>query len=335
MNAGHQSTRPMNTGGWIARAVKAPVIKPAVRTFGDHSAQLDGVGSAAVVVLHGFTGNAESMVPLIDRLVEKPAGTSGRRALAVDLIGHGATPSPPDIGRYSLGSFVGSLDAVFSDMGILNTAVSDTDGQPATAGAAHIIGYSLGGRAALTYACARPQNCASLTLIGASAGIADTEQRLVRRRNDYALANKIARHGVSRFVAEWTAQPMWHSLRKRLGEDAWQASLAQRALGHPLGLAHSLRGAGAGAMAPLWDKLAQLAVPTLVLAGEEDTKFCEIGTQMAQQIPHSKFAAVSAAGHAAHLEQPDDVASLILAHIGRITVAGLSAGLGAGSAAAP
>ncbi len=300
----------MNTGGWIARAAKLPVITPAVSVSGA-SRSPDGL---PVLLLHGFTGNAKSMAPLAERL-EKPADAATeinelrqdelRQVIAVDLIGHGATQSPPDIGRYSLTAFVGSLDAVLA---------------ATTFPKAHVVGYSLGGRAALTFASERPQRCASLTLIGATPGIADTSERLDRRRNDYALAGRIARHGVANFVREWISLPMWDSLRKRIGPAAWQASLVQRASSHPLGLAHSLRAAGTGAMTPLWGKLGGIAVPTLALAGEEDTKFCGIGAELAQQMPDCEFVAVPDAGHAAHLEQPDVVGALVSAHINRHSV---------------
>ncbi len=297
-------TKPMNTGGWIARATKLPAIKPAATVSGT------GAGADSVVLLlHGFTGNAQSLQPLTQRLA------SAHRCVAVDLIGHGATKSPPDIARYSLGSFCKSLDMVLADAELAGTAQVGTAQADAATPKAHIVGYSLGGRAALTFASERPQSCASLTLIGASPGIADPNERLQRRRDDYALAKRIARHGINKFVQEWTALPIWDSLRQRIGPDAWQASLAQRASSHPLGLAHSLRGAGAGAMTPLWDKLSDIAMPTLALAGEEDTKFASITETMSKQMPNCRTIAVPQAGHAAHLEQPDAVADLILSHL--------------------
>ncbi|HCB34130.1 MAG TPA: 2-succinyl-6-hydroxy-2,4-cyclohexadiene-1-carboxylate synthase, partial [Acidimicrobiaceae bacterium] len=253
---------------------------------------------APVLLLHGFTGDAESLAPLTERLARS------RRCLAVDLVGHGRTESPADVARYSLDAFVAPLDAL----------LDAHDGRPA-----HVVGYSLGGRAALAFAHARPQHCASLTLVGASAGIADDEQRHARRRSDNALADRIARHGIARFVDEWTALPAWDGLRRRVGPAAWQESVRRRAVGHPLGLAHSLRAAGAGAMTPLWGELGETAVPTLVLAGAEDAKFTRIGRALATELPDARFESVADAGHAAHLEQPDAVADLVLAHVADVT----------------
>ena len=83
----------------------------------------------------------------------------------------------------------------------------------------------------------------------------------------------------------------------------------------PVGLANSLRAAGTGAMTPLWDRLANLAVPTLVLCGELDAKFVAIGREMAALLPRSELAVVTDAGHAAHLEEPDACAAAIRQHL--------------------
>ena len=49
----------------------------------------------------------------------------------------------------------------------------------------------------------------------------------------------------------------------------------------------------------------------LVLAGELDTKFIEIGRRMAERLPQATFAAVPGAGHAAHTERPADTVRIV------------------------
>jgi pimeloyl-ACP methyl ester carboxylesterase len=72
------------------------------------------------------------------------------------------------------------------------------------------------------------------------------------------------------------------------------------------GLAASLRLAGTGAQVPLWDRLAELAMPVLLVAGEHDAKFRALAERMAAAIgTNATVALVTGAGHAAHLEQPD------------------------------
>lgn len=246
-----------------------------------------------VIVLHGFTGSAEAIAPLADRL-------DGWQRIAVDLVGHGRSPSPVDLAPYSVEAMADAVDLLVA-------------GVPG--GACHIIGYSMGGRVALALAAAHPHACRSLTLISATAGLADESERVQRRHADAALADRLASHGIARFVEDWLAQPMWDTLRAKLSRSEWEASIRQRLGCDPAGLANSLRAGGTGSMVPLWDRLADLDVPTLVMCGELDAKFVEIGRQMNDLLPRSDLVVLAGAGHAAHLEVPDACATAIRQHL--------------------
>lgn len=246
-----------------------------------------------VLVIHGFMGCAQAMSPLVDRLDDV-------RCIAVDLTGHGRSESPAELDAYSVDAMAAALAELAHEL----------DGGPC-----HVVGYSMGGRVALALAAARPDVCRSLALISATAGIADPAERASRQRADAALADEIAQLGLHRFVEHWTSLAMWHSLRERLGPDDWAASIRQRLGCHPLGLANSLRAAGTGSMTPLWDELASIEVPTLVLCGELDTKFVGLGRALADRITNSELVVVPNAGHAVHLEQPDACAAAVQAHL--------------------
>ena len=246
-----------------------------------------------VIVIHGFTGSAEAMAPLVQRL-------DGYRRIAVDLVGHGRSPAPADLTPYSIEAMADSL---------ADRAAA------AHEGACHIVGYSFGGRVALALAAAHPQVCRSLTLISATAGIADEAARAQRRSADAALAEMIAVRGLTAFIHHWTALPMWDSLRASLSDDDWQASIRQRLQSNPVGLANSLRAAGTGAMTPLWDQLADLDAPTLLLCGELDAKFVAIARDMAGRMPRSELVVVGGAGHAVHLEHSDTCARAVRRHL--------------------
>ena len=256
------------------------------------AADVTGSGEP-VMVLHGFTGSAEAMAPLADRL-------DGYRCIAVDLVGHGRSPSPDDLARYSVEAMADAVAGFVS-------------GEPDWP--CHVVGYSMGGRVALALASAHPEICRSLTLISATAGIEDAAERAQRRKADQALADRIDHHGLARFIDEWLDQPMWDSLRASLGPKAWQASIGQRLRSDPTGLANSLRAVGTGSMTPLWDRLADLDVPTLVMCGELDAKFVAIGHEMNDLLPASELVVLASAGHAAHLEDPDACATAIRRHL--------------------
>ena len=104
----------------------------------------------------------------------------------------------------------------------------------------------MGGRLALYIAVRQSSVVRSLTLVSATAGLANTAKRQARRAADEALAARIERDGVASFVAEWERNPLFAGLAG-LPEEAWATLHEQRLSNSPLGLANSLRGMGAGA----------------------------------------------------------------------------------------
>jgi len=64
----------------------------------------------------------------------------------------------------------------------------------------------------------------------------------------------------------------------------------------------------------LHETLQHLAAPTLLLVGEEDSKFLDIAKQMASTIPEANIEVIRDSGHATHLEQPDATANAIMKH---------------------
>ena len=82
--------------------------------------------------------------------------------------------------------------------------------------------------------------------------------------------------------------------------------MADRASNTVKGLAGILRLAGTGTQdPPLWARLHELGMPTLVMAGALDTKFAALARRLKDGI--DQFATlhlIESAGHSAHLEQP-------------------------------
>jgi len=245
-----------------------------------------------VVLLHGFTGDASTVV----RLAEALAETGPARAVwAVDLVGHGASPAPPDPAAWTVPAQAASAAAALAARGVTRAVW---------------LGYSMGGRIALALACARPAAVDALVVVGASAGLADPAAREARRAADEALAHDIVRHGVAAFVERWMAQPLFAS-QARLGPAHAARMRAQRAANDGAALAACLRHAGTGAMAPLWDALPRVAAPVLVVAGAEDAKFRAEGDAVAAALPRATRLDVPRAGHAVPLEAPAALATAV------------------------
>jgi pimeloyl-ACP methyl ester carboxylesterase len=86
---------------------------------------------------------------------------------------------------------------------------------------------------------------------------------------------------------------------------------ADRLRNDPRALAAALRGLGAGAMEPLWDRLGELDVPVTLVVGERDEKFVRIARDMERRLADAELVIVDGAGHAVHLERPEAVAELL------------------------
>ena len=161
----------------------------------------------------------------------------------------------------------------------------------------------MGGRAALRFALHQPDRTAALILESTSPGITVAEDRQARVASDALLADLIEQGGVESFVARWEKLPLWES--QRAMPDAGRELLrAQRLANNAVGLANSLRGAGAGASDDVLESLREMTAPALILAGELDDKYVDFGRRLAEAIPNSLLEIVPDAGHAVHLEEP-------------------------------
>ena len=243
-----------------------------------------------VVVLHGFTGAAGAMDPLTERLAAALPG----RIICPDLIGHGSSDVPDDPDLYRVEAMAGQVIEVADALGCDSF---------------HLVGYSMGGRVALTLGCTAPWRLRSLSLIGSTAGIADHDERHRRAEADRLRAERITADFAA-FVDEWMADPLF-ACQAALGESHVRAARNQRLASSPAGLARSLVAGGTGSMTPLHDRLGGCDAPTLVLAGADDAKFCDIAEQLAAALPRADIARIDGAGHAAHVEQPDAAAAAV------------------------
>jgi 2-succinyl-6-hydroxy-2,4-cyclohexadiene-1-carboxylate synthase len=252
-----------------------------------------------LLCLHGFTGAASTWEPF--------AGAwPGRGIVAVDLIGHGASDAPVDPARYSIECAVDDLTAVLDALGIERAAV---------------LGYSMGGRVALHLALVAPGRVEALILESASPGIDDPGERAARVRSDEELAAFIEREGVEAFVDRWESVPLFATQRS-LPHAVYARQRAQRLANHPRGLANSLRGMGAGAQEPLWSRLGEIRVPTLLIAGALDEKYRALAREMAELMPDAGAVIIPDAGHATHLEKPGEFARAVGAFLEARSLAG-------------
>ena len=229
----------------------------------------------AVILLHGFTHTGRSWDPVVEALGER------YRPIAPDIRGHGTASDREPV----------TLESVIGDLSAL------------APGGFTLVGYSMGGRIALHLALAVPERVDRLVLIGASPGIGDPTERAARRVADERLADEIEGLSIEQFATRWARNPVL------AGQPGWVHE--DRLRNTPAGLARALRGLGTGALPSLWDRLGELRMPAVLVVGERDQKFRAIAEDMKSMIPDAGLVVAPGAGHAVHLEEPEEVARLI------------------------
>lgn len=242
-----------------------------------------------LVLLHGFTGSIstwEQIASLLPNTI---------RVIAIDLIGHGKTDAPGESSRYTMMEQVADLEEIFVQLQLRTFT---------------LLGYSLGGRVALSYACAFPQRIKQLILESSSPGLKTEEEQQARILSDEQLANKIEQNGVEAFVRSWENIPLF-ATQKKLPIHVQQAIRTERLSQTAIGLANSLRGMGTGAQKSIWPDLKKIYFPVYLLTGESDQKFCKIAEEMKKLIPNVEHIVVSNVGHAIHVENSTIFATIV------------------------
>ena len=224
-----------------------------------------GSGSAATF-LHGFTQTKESWLPVVESLTVKTEAT------LIDAPGHG--------------------DSSVDGRSLPESANDVAETMPTGI----LVGYSMGARIALHTALQHPEKVHGLVLVSGTPGLRNESERVDRRTADEALAQHIEEIGVSLFITEWLSNPMFKGLSSQY------ADIPNRNTNTAQALADSLRCAGTGTQDPLWDQLKKLDMPVLVITGEHDQKFTDIGREMAAEIPNCEYRLMSGVGHTCHLE---------------------------------
>ena len=239
-----------------------------------------------LVLLHGFTGAPETWDPVVSRLGTRPT-------FAPALLGHDGTPGPT-----AIESFEDEVDRV-----------ADLVREQGLEGS-HLVGYSMGGRVALGLLIRHPSLFRRATLIGASPGLSDPDERQTRAAWDEEWARLLETEGLHSFVAAWEALPLFatqEALAPRVVERQRRIRLSHDARG----LARSLRSIGLARMPDYRPRLEGIAIPVDVVAGEHDPKFRALAGELAGALPRGRKEVVAGAGHNVVLERPDEIAALL------------------------
>src|SRR5947207_13250300 len=169
---------------------------------------------------------------------------------------------------------------------------------------AHIVGLSMGGFAALHAGIAYPGRARPLVIAGCGYGAEPDKKEKFRAECDAAAAS---------FEANWTEAAKKYALGptrvqfQNKDPRGW-AEFAQQLSEHsPKGQALTMRGVQMRrpSLYELVDEMKKIAVPTLIITGDEDDPCLEPGLLMKRNIPNSGLVVLPRAGHTINIEDPE------------------------------
>lgn len=246
-----------------------------------------------LILLHGFTGNHATWEPF------KQSWGKHFTLIAFDIIGHGQSDAPENAERYTMEHAVNDIVTFLDTKHIEHF---------------YTLGYSMGGRLAIALATQCPSRVKALILESTSPGLETLSERNARMQQDEQLAERIIEDGIEAFVDHWENIPMFKT-QKALSQDIQQCIRTQRLQNTSIGLANSLKGMGTGAQRSYWSELHLLQMPTLLIVGDNDEKFCSINAKMKAALPNATMVMCKDAGHAVHVEKENEYEQIVIDYL--------------------
>ena len=245
-----------------------------------HYREWDNPGAPALVLLHGFTGHARSWDSFAAAMQQK------YRVLALDQRGHGESAWTDD---YSGDAMVSDMDAFQRALGLKRFV---------------LLGLSMGGRCAFSYAGKHTADVESLVIVDigpvvATAGATriqagvlvkdvfdDPEQAIAQMRAGNSLApdDALRHRGINNLM-----------LRED-GKWTWRYDSALRDPSKPRPRPSDEDG---------WALLRNITAPTLLIRGAlSDVLDADVAARMVKEIPDCRLVTVQNSGHSVSLDNP-------------------------------
>ena len=242
-----------------------------------------------ILFLHGFTGSSEDWKEIAENI-------DSRFSIAcLDFIGHGKSESPDDEKLYSVDSLIEQIDEAVKSI---------------TKNKIILAGYSMGGRAALSYANKHQEKLLALILESTTPVITSETVRAERIISDEKLEKFILENPIEKFANYWMNIDLFES-QKKLPEQKLKLVRENKLKNNPVGLANSLKGFSTGKMPPLFESLKNIKIKTLLISGELDEKFSTISLNMSKLLPFSQNVIIKGVGHNTHLEKPEEFVNTV------------------------
>lgn len=244
-----------------------------------------------IVFVHEFAGDYRNW--------ENQVRFFGRRYRCVTFNARGYPPSdvPTDVEQYSQQHAVDDIANVMRSQGIAQ---------------AHVVGLSMGGYATLNFGLAYPQMARSLVVAGAGHG-SDPASREQFLRDSDALADRLMTLGMEEGIVHYANSAIRRRYKEKdpRGFDEFNRQFAAHSA-----LGSSLTTRGYQLRRPtiysLEEQLRRMAIPTLIVTGDDDEPCLEPALFMKRTIPDAQLWVVPRTTHPVNLEEPDAFNRVVL-----------------------
>ncbi len=243
-----------------------------------------------VIFVHEFAGNLRSHEPQLRHFGKR------YRAIAFNARGYPPSDVPEQVSSYSQARAADDILAVLDHIGERQ---------------AHIVGLSMGGFATLHFGLRHPDRALSLCIGGCGYG-AEADQRERFRAEADAIAVAIRTNGMAVFAERYAYGPtrVQYENKDPRGHAEFKAMLAEHSA---IGSANTQQGVQKErpSLYAMVEEMKRIAVPTLIITGDEDWPCLHPGILMKQTISTAALAVIPNAGHAINLEEPEEYNRII------------------------
>ena len=237
-----------------------------------------------LVLLHGFLGSGRDFNEIID-------GLSGSyKILVPDLPGFGNSREYEVESAYDVQAMTDALCFMLGSEGVFSV---------------DMLGYSMGGRIALSLAAQERSPVKKLVLLSADPGEESEDSRKARARLDKERADQIATEGMHDFLDFWYSAKLFAPLKQH---KSFKEIHSWRLLENDAKLAaRVIKDMSPGTIPHMWDALKEITTPLLYLYGELDEKYANVAERMSPLNALIEVAGIDEAGHALQVEAPAEV----------------------------
>jgi len=248
-----------------------------------------------VVFVHEYGGSCRSFDGQVAAFRER------YRCVVFNARGYPPSEVPASVDAYSQDHAVADIASVFDGLRIEK---------------AHLVGVSMGAASSLQYALRIPARVLSATLVGIGSG---SDDPATFRANAEANAKLLEAGGMAALAAQMNQSPTRRRLKDKNPAEFRRFNEQLMAM-PPLGHANTSRGVQARrpTLYVHEKRLAALAVPVLVVVGDEDEPCRKPSDFLGGVLPDARLHVFPETGHCVNLENPVEFNRLCLEFVGAV-----------------